>query len=96
MAPPKRTSSPAEESPPALLLPLRSEVVLSEGGAMARVVYKTADDYAENAARDMASIEALPGWSIVSASLGPTSSTGRGAWPLLGEWVLSPNRTPSQ
>jgi len=57
-----------------------------------RVVYKNADDYAENAASDNAQIEALPGQTVQSASLGPTASTGHAPWPLLAEWILSPNR----
>ena len=99
MPPAKRAPAPVEEpilaAPTALPISLvRAECLFDvpPGQMTVRVVYKNADDYAENATSDQAKIEALPGHTVQSASLGPTGSTGLAPWPLLGEWILFPNR----
>lgn len=99
MPPAKRATAPVEEPilaapAPVTLLPGRAECLFDvpPGLMTVRVVYKNADDYAENAESDQSQIEALPGQTVQSASLGPTASTGLAPWPLLGEWILSPNR----
>lgn len=83
MANPKHTAPPIERPAP------RSEIILDESSKKVTVIYKNGDDYAKNHKLDNEHVEALPGYSVKCASLGPLASSARAPWPLKCEWELT-------